>query len=112
MQDWSATQYLKFEDDRTRPVYDLIHAIPLKEVEKIVDLGCGPGNSTEALAKSWPQAEVSGFDASADMIKKAKARLPSIKFEVKDIYHWQHQPTLICYFPMLFFNGCPIISKS
>lgn len=107
MQDWSATQYLKFEDDRTRPVYDLIHAIPLREVDKIVDLGCGPGNSTEALVKSWPQAEVSGFDASADMIKKAKARLPGIKFEIEDIYHWQPPADVDLLFSNAVFQWLP-----
>ena len=43
MQDWSAQDYLKFEDERLRPVHELANAGPLKVVITIVVLGCGPG---------------------------------------------------------------------
>ena len=53
-----------------------------------VDIGCGPGNSTEVLAARYPQADVRGFDSSADMIDAARRRLPNLRFEVLDLKIW------------------------
>ena len=52
---WSAKQYTMFEQQRTRPVRDLVAAIPNTDVGTAVDLGCGPGNSTEVLAERFPK---------------------------------------------------------
>ncbi|MEA9976882.1 MULTISPECIES: trans-aconitate 2-methyltransferase [unclassified Pseudomonas] len=86
---WSAKQYSAFERERTRPVRDLVAAIPHHEVRFAIDLGCGPGNSTEVLAKRYPDAFVSGIDSSEDMVAAANKRLPSMQFEVSDIAGWK-----------------------
>jgi trans-aconitate 2-methyltransferase len=89
MTDWSAKQYVLFEEERTRPVRDLVGAIPNAEVRTAVDIGCGPGNSTEVLAARFPGAEVTGLDSSADMIAAAKKRLPQIRFAIAGIEDWR-----------------------
>jgi trans-aconitate 2-methyltransferase len=86
---WSATQYRKFEDERNRPIRDLLANIPASNVATAVDIGCGPGNSTELLQARFPGATVTGLDSSADMIEAARKRLPGIRFELGDIATWQ-----------------------
>ncbi|HEY4372153.1 MAG TPA: trans-aconitate 2-methyltransferase [Burkholderiales bacterium] len=85
---WSASQYTKFENERTRPVRDLVSAIPAAAARSVVDIGCGPGNSTEVLAARFPGAAVRGLDSSTDMIAAAKKRLPQFNFEVAGIEDW------------------------
>lgn len=85
---WSAEQYLKFEDERTRPVRDLLAAVPGVYARSAVDIGCGPGNSTEVLIARFPKAAVTGIDSSEDMVEAARKRLPEVTFEVADIARW------------------------
>ena len=85
---WSPTQYLAFEDDRTRPVRDLLAAVPATEARAVVDIGCGPGNSTELLAARYPGAVATGLDSSPDMVAAARKRLPGLGFAVADIAAW------------------------
>ena len=85
---WSAAQYLKFENERTRPVRDLVARIPLVHVETAADIGCGPGNSTEVLRERYSSARIIGLDSSPDMIQAARKRLPDTTFEVADIREW------------------------
>ena len=74
--DWSAADYRRFEDERTRPARDLLAQVPAQRVAAAVDLGCGPGNSTELLRARFPEARLVGIDSSPDMIAAARRRLP------------------------------------
>ena len=85
---WSPSQYLKFEDERTRAPRDLLARVPLDRVANAVDIGCGPGNSTELLVKRWPKADVIGIDTSADMLRQARERLPQQTFIEANVAHW------------------------
>lgn len=86
---WSAAQYVKFEEERTRPVRDLVARIPLARVSSAADIGCGPGNSTEVLRERYPEALIVGVDSSADMIEAARERIRDIDFEIADLRDWR-----------------------
>jgi trans-aconitate 2-methyltransferase len=88
MSDWDARQYLKFERERTRAAVDLLAQIE-GPARLAVDLGCGPGNSTELVAARFTSAEILGVDNSDDMLAKARKRLPSINFNKGDVAIWR-----------------------
>jgi trans-aconitate 2-methyltransferase len=88
MPTWNATQYLKFGDERTRPSRDLAARIEVAQPARIIDLGCGPGNSTEVLAERWPGADITGLDNSARMIESARAAHPTHRWMAVDIAEW------------------------
>lgn len=71
---WDPAQYLRFGDERSRPFFELTARIAAEAPSAVVDLGCGPGTLTAALARRWPEAEVRGIDSSAEMIEAALAR--------------------------------------
>ena len=85
---WSPAQYAAFEEERTRPVRDLVAAIPDPGPGGLCDLGCGPGNSTEVLAARFPGRDVTGVDSSPEMVEAARARMPAVPFAVADIGGW------------------------
>ncbi len=84
--DWNPQLYSRFEDERTRPAAELLARVPdLPPSHPVVDLGCGPGNSTELLVKRFVGTDVLGVDNSPAMLASAKARLPQVPFVLADI---------------------------
>lgn len=84
MADWNSAQYLKFENERTQPSVDLADRITLSNPQRILDIGCGPGNSTQVLASRFPGAYILGIDSSENMIETAKKEHRELDFKVYD----------------------------
>lgn len=89
MPSWDASQYLKFADERTQPARDLARRVPVMVPRRVIDLGCGPGNSTEVLAERWPEAELTGLDNAPDMLAKARKAHPDWRWQEGDIAQWR-----------------------
>jgi trans-aconitate 2-methyltransferase len=107
MSDWNAHQYLKFEDERSRPARDLLAQVPLQQLRAIADLGCGPGNSTELLLERYPRANVTGVDSSQAMLRQARERLPQCSFIESDISAWMPEEPVDLLFANAVFQWVP-----
>ncbi|KAJ5915882.1 hypothetical protein N7454_010789 [Penicillium verhagenii] len=94
MHDWSATQYLKFKDERTLPARDLLARVPLQAPKRVVDLGCGPGNSTAVLED--------GFIPRHD--QKAKSTLPHLTFNIEDLNTYTPEVPVDLYYSNAVFQ--------
>jgi trans-aconitate 2-methyltransferase len=100
---WDAGQYLRFGGERSRPFFDLIGQVHATDPRYVVDMGCGPGNLTAALAQRWPGARVVGADNSPEMIAAAQAsaaaRDGSVSFALSDVWDWRPEfpvDVLVC----------------
>ncbi len=86
--EWDAGHYLRFADARTLPAIDLLSRIELAAPRRVVDLGCGPGNSTAPLKARWPEATVLGIDSSDELLTAGRRDHPGIDFVKGDIASW------------------------
>jgi len=82
--DWNPQLYLKYKDERTQPSIDLVKRIKIDAPGKIIDIGCGSGNSTQILCRRWPESRVTGLDNSPAMIDKAKSDFPDQEWILSD----------------------------
>ncbi len=82
--DWNPDLYLKFGKERIQPSIDLVERIVCENPKNIIDIGCGPGNSTQILVNRWPDSNIIGADKSAAMIKKASEDYPDQKWILFD----------------------------
>lgn len=107
MSDWNSELYLKFKAQRTQPAIDL--AARLRDIlgiapNNVIDLGCGPGNSTRVLAQYFPEADVIGADSSDNMLEAARMNAPALDFIKLDL-----NDDLSAYentFDVVFSNAC------
>ena len=69
---WDPNLYARYADHRSRPFYELVSRVAAQEPALVVDLGCGNGPLTLALAERWPDARIVGVDASPEMLAAAR----------------------------------------
>ena len=98
---WDSQLYLRYERERTQPSIDLLSKIGLESPGEIIDLGCGPGNSTLVLRERWPAARITGLDSSTAMIEKARQSQATVEWRVGDIQTW-YEPKR---FDLIFANA-------
>jgi trans-aconitate 2-methyltransferase len=106
---WSPAQYHRYNNERSRPFFDLLAQVHLENVRTLVDLGCGSGELTLALAERWPASRVLGVDSSPEMIAEAKAHeLPGrMTFESGDFRQWNSPSPVDLLFSNAAFQWVP-----
>lgn len=100
MSDWNPEKYLLFKKQRTQPAVDLARRMLDFQPRTIVDIGCGPGNSTAVLKRVFPDARLIGIDSSEGMIAKARNSYGDIEFSVC------RAEELTGSYDLLFSNAC------
>lgn len=100
---WDSNQYLKFANERKQPCIDLLSRLD-GAFSRILDLGCGPGNSTDSLLKKYGQSTVIGFDSDDNMLEKARIDHPDLTF-IKG-YAPDDFNKLTGKFDLVFSNAC------
>ncbi len=88
--DWDPEQYARFAAQRARPFWDLAALLAVdRPIERLVDLGCGPGDLTAALAVRLDAGDALGIDSSPAMLDKAAAHAGDrVRFELGDLAAW------------------------
>ena len=104
---WNPQTYLAFADQRTRPAAELLARIPIERPARVIDLGCGPGNSTALLAARWPGARLEGLDSSAAMLEDARASGVPATWILDDIAAWAPQAPYDVIFSNATFQWLP-----
>lgn len=103
---WDSEQYLRFKRERTQPARDLAMQLPPDDgsVTRVLDIGCGPGNSTAVLRERYPHAKILGVDSSPVMIETARKTYPDIDFQLCDVS--ARLDELPADFDVVFSNAC------
>lgn len=104
MPNWNPIQYERFLKDRTRPAIDLTNRLEEFTPNSILDLGCGPGNSTKVLMDKFPNAKITGADNSDKMLDKARELYPDIEFIHLDANGDLHE--ISEKYDLVFSNAC------
>ena len=60
-------------------IYNMFQYIPEDfQPKRVLDLGCGTGNLTDQMLKSFPEAEIDALDISEDILRESRKRFSNI----------------------------------
>lgn len=83
---WSPDQYNRFRAERQQPLFDLIALVRPRPGLRVVDLGCGTGETTRLLHERLAAASTVGVDNSETMLAESAAHaVPGLRFARQDI---------------------------
>lgn len=84
---WKAEDYFQNSSSQRDAAADLMKLVPVQDRQHILDVGCGEGKITAAIAGQIPGGAVVGIDISPSMIDFAKQNflhVPNLSFRQKD----------------------------
>lgn len=103
---WKGEVYAKNSVSQQASAEDFMQKVPFKGTESILDVGCGDGKITAAMARAVPQGSVTGVDISPSMIQTAKNAFSdqkNLSFHVEDAakIHFEQKFDLITSFTVM-----------
>jgi trans-aconitate 2-methyltransferase len=107
MYDWDAEEYRTSSSNQKKWALELLAKLDLKGSERVLDIGCGDGEITAAIARRVPGGSAVGIDSSRDMVDLASKnyppdRCPNISFILQDAREIDFDEE----FDAVFSNAC------
>jgi trans-aconitate methyltransferase len=92
MTEWDARDYNRQSTLQQVMADEALATLKLRGDERVLDLGCGDGKITAAIAKQVPQGSVLGVDPSRDMVQFSQRefgapKIANLTFDVADARH-------------------------
>ncbi len=103
---WKGDEYAKNSESQKASANDLLQTLQFRGTESILDVGCGDGKITAAMARAVPQGSVVGVDISPSMIQMAEASFSqekNLRFYIEDAaqIHFENQFDLVTSFTVM-----------
>lgn len=85
-----------------RRIRDLCHQLPPSfRPHRILDFGCGIGDTTQFLADTFPSAEIIGLDTAENLLTYAEHRYASLRVSFRLVWEFSETET----FDLCYVNG-------
>lgn len=85
---WDPEQYVRFREQRAKPLRDLAALVDARPGMRVLDLGCGDGSMTAWLHGHLKASTTLGIDQSAKMLEGAPSE-PGLAFVQADIASYE-----------------------